>query len=203
MPISPPQVRTSRETVSIRGVKMCCALPSSLIQASSMLRSRVGLSAVCLVMPFFIIPVPGTTTRTQAPREPSVSCLGKIVSAWACSLLIRERATKWLHKGKGISQKVQKCPSVRVLPILSLYFTASPKQPTLTETKLQEILKAWGEPLGCSGGGPVLTRRKSRSTAALPVTGGSIKGFLGPSRFEAARISLVTRAIHTCWEKAV
>lgn len=49
----------------------------------------------------------------------------------------------------------------------------------------------------------MLTRRKSKNTAAHPVTVGSIKGFLGPSRFEAARISLVTRAIHTGWEKAV
>lgn len=48
---------------------MCCALSSSLIQASSMLCSRVGLSAVCLVMSFFIIPAPGTTTRnTDAQR---------------------------------------------------------------------------------------------------------------------------------------
>lgn len=128
---------------------MCCALSSSLIQASSMLSSRVGLSAVCLVMPFFIIPVPGTTTQTQIPREPSVSCLGKIITAWACSLLIRERTTNWPHKGRGISQKFQKCPSTRVLPILSLYFTASPKQPTLMEIKLQEMLKTLAEPLGC------------------------------------------------------
>lgn len=36
---------------------------------------------------------------------------------------------------------------------------------------------------------------------ALLVTVDTIKGFLGLNRFEAAHISLVTRATYTCWEK--
>lgn len=48
----------------------------------------------------------------------------------------------------------------------------------------------------------MLTKRKSKNTAALLVTVGTIKGSLGFSGFEAAHISLVTRATYTCWEKA-
>lgn len=59
--------------------------------------------------------------------------------------------------------------------ILSLYFSASPNQPTLMETK---SLKTLGEPLDYSRGSPVLTRRKkNKNTAALLVTVGTIKGF--------------------------
>lgn len=161
----------------------------------------MGLSALCLVLSPFTIPAPHDTSWTQSRRKPSVSCMRKLMTALAWSLFRKERATHWPHKGN----KSEIPKSVQLSGFcwfLSLNVTASPNLPTLIWTKSSEMLKTLGEPLDYSRGGSVLTMRKSKNTAALLVTVGTIKGFLGFSGFEAARISLVTRTAYTCWEKA-